>query len=185
MITKDLFVNKIQSRGFTLVELMVVVAIIGILSSVAIPNYQNAQSRSRQTEAKVNLGSLYSAEMSVAIEQRSFSACLYDIGFDPITSYYTIGFGRVDSTCPDGIQNLTCANTFAGGSATACSQSPSSYKLALTATGGPIPVLDNTSGISHNSFNAKASGKISGRSAVNDIWQMDNAHNLTNPTPGI
>ncbi|MEO7161483.1 MAG: prepilin-type N-terminal cleavage/methylation domain-containing protein [Bdellovibrionia bacterium] len=185
MIIKYFFINKIQNRGFTLVELMVVVAIIGILSSVAIPSYQNAQSRSRQTEAKMNLGSLYSAEMAVSLEQSSFSACLYDIGFDPITSYYTIGFGRVDSTCPDGIRNLSCANTFAGGSATACSQSPSSYKLALIATGGSIPVLDNTSGIGFNSFNAKANGKISSKSAGNDIWQMDNAHTLTNPSPGI
>ena len=39
-----------RPSGFTLIELMVAVAIVGLLSSVAIPTYQNFQLRSRQTE---------------------------------------------------------------------------------------------------------------------------------------
>jgi type IV pilus assembly protein PilA len=48
--------------GFTLIELMIVVAIIGLLSSVAIPNYKRFQLKSKSSEAKVNLAAIRTAE---------------------------------------------------------------------------------------------------------------------------
>jgi prepilin-type N-terminal cleavage/methylation domain-containing protein len=47
-----------RDQGFTLVELMIVVAIIGILASVAIPSFRNYQWKAKRSEAFVNLGSL-------------------------------------------------------------------------------------------------------------------------------
>ena len=74
--------NKMKNqKGFSLVELMVVVAIIGILAAIAIPNYQKFQARSRQSEAKLTLSGLYTAQKIFASEWNYLSADLGQIGF--------------------------------------------------------------------------------------------------------
>jgi len=54
-----MFTKIKNSKGFTLIELMIVVAIVGILAAIAIPNFITYQAKSRTSEAKVNLGSIY------------------------------------------------------------------------------------------------------------------------------
>lgn len=56
--------NKSAEAGFSLVELMIVVAIIGILAALAVPRFQSFQAKARQSEAKNNLSHMYTLQMS-------------------------------------------------------------------------------------------------------------------------
>ncbi|WP_447979513.1 type IV pilin protein [Candidatus Nitrospira bockiana] len=61
-----------SNKGFTLIELMIVVAIIGILAAIAIPNFLQYQMKSRQSEAKTNLGAIRTSELSFSGERGCF-----------------------------------------------------------------------------------------------------------------
>lgn len=92
---KGLFKQQRES-GFTLVELMIVVAIIGLLSAVAIPNFKKYQARAKISEAKLQLASIYTAEAAFFSDYNMYANCLRYMGFDPdperFNRYYAVGF---------------------------------------------------------------------------------------------
>jgi prepilin-type N-terminal cleavage/methylation domain-containing protein len=72
-----------KQNGFTLIELMIVVGVIGILVSIAGPQFNKYQRKARQSEAKINLGATYSLEKSFYSEYGSYVPSFDAIGYVP------------------------------------------------------------------------------------------------------
>ena len=87
-----------NQKGFTLIELMIVVAIIGILAAIAIPNFLNYQCKAKQSEAKSNLGTIRSMQEAYFAEYDTYQG-IAPIGFATKgTPRYTYSVTTFDST---------------------------------------------------------------------------------------
>ena len=84
-----------SQSGFTLVELMIVVAIIGILAAIAVPNFIRFQAKSKQAEAKTNLKGLFVGQRTRFADADAYSPLIGEIGFAPERgNRYTYDLGR-------------------------------------------------------------------------------------------
>jgi len=83
-------------KGFTLIELMIVVAIIGILAAIAIPNFLKFQCKSKTSEAKNMLKGIYTANVAYQGETEYFTNDMFLFGLDlgGVVTTSTSGMGK-------------------------------------------------------------------------------------------
>jgi len=146
-------------KGFTLIELMIVVAIIGILAAIAIPNFLRFQAKSKQSEAKTNLGGIFTAQTAYLSENNRYGS-FTEIAWAPIGTkqVYTYYSGS------DGM----------GGSGLNDFKDPPAPAVHSPWTGAPAPA--QSTGVT-TGFTAGAIGNID-TDATMDIWMINDQRNL-------
>ena len=83
--------RKSSVQGFSLVELMIVVAIIGVLASLAVPKFQIFQAKAKQSEAKNNLSHIYTLEQTYFGDNDTFVAFTAVAGVTNLLGFSTQG----------------------------------------------------------------------------------------------
>ena len=99
--------HRQTNRGFTLIEVMIVVVIVGVLFGIALPGYQNSMEKGRRSDARAALLDAANRQEQYMLDRGTYTEDMEDLGYeDPAVS-------------PDGHYSLTAA-ACDGGSIARC-----------------------------------------------------------------
>ncbi len=158
-----------KSEGFTLIELMIVVAIIAFLAVLAVPQLFNYKAKAYQAEVAMNLASLHTAEQAYYAQHGHYTTELggpNGLGWKPAgyhgggkdeNFYYTYGFN-----VPDAVEGV---HVFTG-------------KLNTPKESLGTCKADN------ESFVAGAAGDLNGKNKP-DVWNINESRKIENIQNGI
>ncbi|MGE0763989.1 MAG: type IV pilin protein [Bdellovibrionales bacterium] len=189
-----------SKRGFSLVELMIVVAIIGILAAIAIPNFVRFQSKARQAEARADLSAIYAAQKAFNAEWQQFFGDFNEIGYRPEGAFrYEHGFGAAGIVSPASYTGAIGAAAAAMAFNTLGNLGPVGMQQPCGANILPATITANVCGVERtyagasmlpalagsvtaaNAFIATAAGNIDNDAAF-DAWSIDQNKAISGPS---
>lgn len=109
----------IITKGFSLLELMIVVAIVGILGAIVYPSYQEYIREANRSEAIAELQKLIAAQERYFLNNRQYATRLTELGFAAdtwTTDHYSITAGACKSSNGTNIDFELCVELTAAGS---------------------------------------------------------------------
>ncbi len=159
--------NITKERGFTLIELMIVVAIIGILAAIAIPNFLRFSGRARQSEAKMMLAGMVRAQYAHRQDHGRFTDNIAAMIWNPTGSpVYVYGFTSDNSSSG-------CNDTSECGSGFRTDKMIDAFGVPLTSAELP------PSAATDNQFTIGATGNLDNDSTL-DTWTLNTSNVLIN-----
>jgi len=108
--------HRRQQNGFTLIELMVVVAIIGVLAMIAYPSYQESVTKTRRADGMSLLTNIVNAEERYFTQNNTYTTDLTDLGYSTASDVESEkGFYKATASVCTGATITTCVNVVGTG----------------------------------------------------------------------
>jgi type IV pilus assembly protein PilE len=125
-----------RARGFTLVEVVIAVAIVGILAAIALPSYRVYVLRANRTAAKTALSEVVSRQASYMADTKRYATKFSKLGWTSDDTLYLDREGNLrDSSSSGSIYSLTLKG---GATASTCPATGSPSATAFTVVATPI-----------------------------------------------
>ena len=154
---------------------MIVVAIIGILAAIAIPNFIKFQARSKQSEAKANLKAVFTAQKAFFQEKDRFSSLTGEVGFEPERNnryaYFLAASGNVEDRTNSTIAQAT---TYTGIQVDVFKYGATATQAISTSCATSGPTSAGISGTGPFEWTGVATGQIDTDTTV-DVWSISTA----------